>query len=111
MANHHESCECPRCHGATDGVAYHDQGMRVHLCTCPAPVSPAVLRLVEALKADLKYAPVAADFESGGRYNYDMDCGNTDDAAKLYEARNEFARAEILRPLLAAVEREIGGGK
>lgn len=60
-----------------------------------------VERLRAALEREIEGAPTDADFEVGGRYDYDGDCGNSDDVAKLYAAKGDYERAKRIRAALA----------
>lgn len=63
-------------------------------------------KLVAALLEISRNAPEAEDFESGGKYDYDNDCGNTDDVARKAEQQEHFRLAQIARRALSAQEGE-----
>lgn len=93
-------------------VSIHDLGT---VNESAQPVVDAIVHILrerDALRARLsrierhindlaRAAPKAADFEIGGKYDYDTDCGNADDVARLGEARESFA---VIGGLLAALK-------
>jgi hypothetical protein len=83
---------------------------RVIMTEREAELSAEVARLRAALeKADeglshiTRWAPVAADFEAGGKFDYAEGCGNADDAATLGAERCHFRLAEHARHALRAI--------
>jgi hypothetical protein len=57
----------------------------------------------EGLSHITRWAPVAADFEAGGKFDYAEGCGNADDAATLGAERCHFRLAEHARHALRAI--------
>lgn len=59
-----------------------------------------VERLRAIIEAEIKDCPTDADFALGGRFDYDYDCGNSDDVAKKYEAEGLLHFAKRMRAAL-----------
>jgi hypothetical protein len=68
-----------------------------------ARLRAALEKADEGLSHINRWAPVAADFEAGGKFDYAEGCGNADDAATLGAERCHFRLAEHARHALRAI--------
>jgi hypothetical protein len=68
-----------------------------------ARLRAALEKADEGLSHITRWAPVAADFEAGGKFDYAEGCGNADDAATLGAERCHFRLAEHARHALRAI--------
>jgi chromosome segregation ATPase len=69
-----------------------------------ARLRAALEKADEGLSHITRWAPVAADFEAGGKFDYAEGCGNADDAATLGAERCHFSLAEHARHALRAID-------